>query len=75
MAKWAIHDEAGHVTDVVTVDPKTIRHPDLAKHYESVADSVKLDDLKGSDGKYTATPKDTTPMAHNGARPPKKRRV
>ena len=53
MAKWAIHDEAGHVTDVVTVDPKTIRHPDLAKHYESDADSVK------------ATPKDTTPVAEN----------
>ena len=63
MAQWAIHDAAGHVNDLVTVDPKTIRHPDLAKHYESVADSVKLDDIKGSDGKYTATPKDTTPLA------------
>ena len=53
MATWAILDDGGHVTDTVTVDPKTIRHPDLAKHYVSVADTVKRGDIKGGDGKYT----------------------
>lgn len=63
MATWAIHDDAGNVTDTVTVDPKTIRHPDLAKHYVTVADTVKRGDVKGSDGKYTTPSKDSSPPA------------
>lgn len=62
MATWAIHDDDGHVTDTVTVDPTKTRHPDLAKHYVSVADTVKQGDVKGSDGKYT-TPSEEAPSA------------
>ena len=53
MAKWAIHDDNGNVTDTFTVDPKKILHPDLAKHYVSVANAVEIGQVKGGDGKYT----------------------
>jgi len=53
MAKWAIHDDGENVTDTFDVDPKTVLHADLAKHYVSVDDSVQIGQIKGGDGKYT----------------------
>lgn len=59
MAKWAIHDDAGHVTDTFDVDPATVLHPDLAKHYVEVDDSVTTDQDRDSEGKYSDRPAPT----------------
>ena len=56
MAKWAIHDDAGHVTDTFDVDPATILHADIAKHYVAVDDSVTTDQDRDSEGKYSDRP-------------------
>lgn len=56
MAKWAIHDDAGHVTNTFDVDPATVLHPDLAKHYVAVDDSVTTSQDRDSEGKYSERP-------------------
>lgn len=56
MAKWAIHGDDGHVTDTCDVDPKTVLHADLAKHYVEVDDSVTTSQDRDSEGKYSDRP-------------------
>ena len=56
MAKWAIHDDTGHVTETLDVDPATVLHADLAKHYVAVDDSVTTDQDRDSEGKYSDRP-------------------
>lgn len=63
MAKWAIHDDGGNVTDTFDVDPKTVLHADLAKHYVSVDDSVQIGQIKGGDGNYTTPAAPAAPDA------------